>query len=141
MENPFPTGLQEYCTYFKVDFFDLQLRCIFCKSFVDSIDLAKFHVKCLRLVWRNNTAHACCTKCLLHSAKYECERHFQCVVKVADLHALINRDLPNVYMRCLYCLKLLDLQEKCDLIARRKPACLIRGYWRAPCRECIDKDF
>ena len=141
MENLFPTGLQEYCSYFKIDFFELRLRCIFCKTYVDLIDLAKFHIKNLRLVYRDNVPHACCSKCLFHSARYEAEQHFQCCVRVADLHLLLNTDLPNVYMRCYYCLKLLDLQEKIDLIARLKKACLIRGYWRAPCRNCIDRDY
>ena len=140
MENPFPTDLREYCTYCGVCLFDLCLQCIFCKCHVDIVDLAKFYKKKLRVVWKKNVAYVCCTKCLFASAKYEAEQHFQCAVKVCDLHGLLDRPLQDIHMRCYYCLGTLDLQEKVDLISRGKSACLIRGYWRGPCRDCINRD-
>ena len=140
MENPFPTDLREYCKYFAISLFDLSLQCIFCKCYVDIVDLARFYKKQLHVVWKKNVGYVCCTKCLFTSAKYEAERHFQCAVKVADLPGLLNRPLQEIYMRCYYCLAALDLQEKFDLISRDRYACLIRGYWRGPCRDCINKD-
>lgn len=136
-----PTDLKAYCRVFGLDFFELGLRCIFCNCIVGLVDLAKFYKKCLCLVWRNNVAYAGCTKCLCLSAKFEAEKHFQCSAKVESLPHLLNKPLAEICLRCYYCLGLLDLQEKFDLVARGKPACLVRGYWRGPCRECIDRDI
>lgn len=141
MAADLPTDLRAYCQRFGIDFFGLGLRCIFCKCVLDIVELAKFYKKGLCLVWRCNTAYAGCSKCLCLSARFEAEKHFQCSAKVEGLPHLLNRPLAEICLRCYYCLGLLDLQEKCDLVARGKPACLVRGYWRAPCRECIDRDF
>lgn len=141
MAEDLPTDLRSYCSTFGIEFFDVQLRCIFCKCFIDLVDLAKFYKKSLCLVWRDCVAYAGCSKCLCLSARHEAEKHFQCAAKVEDLHNLLNRPLCDICVRCYYCLGLLDLQEKCDLVARGKQACLIRGYWRAPCRNCIDRDI
>lgn len=136
-----PTDLKTYCRQFGLDLFDVSLRCIFCNCVLDLVELAKFHKKCLCLVWRHGVAYAGCSKCLCLSAKFEAEKHFQCSAKVDCLPYLLKTPLADICIRCYYCLGLLDLQEKCDLAAREKPACLIRGYWRGPCRLCIDRDI
>nr|AYA93418.1 MAG: E6 protein [Human papillomavirus] len=141
MAADFPTDLKCYCRTFGIDLFDLSLRCIFCKCYLDIVELARFYRKCLCLVWRANTAYAGCTKCLCLSARYEAEKYFQCAAKVDHLPYLLTRPLSEICLRCYYCLALLDAQEKFDLLARGKLACLVRGYWRAPCRECIDRDI
>lgn len=141
MENLQPTDLRTYCAIFGIDFFDLQLPCIFCKTLLTYSDLAKFYMKCLCLVWRHNAAFGCCTQCLLLSAKCENERHVQCVAKVVNLHNLSNKPLCEIKVRCCHCLALLDMQEKCDLVARCRDAYLIRGNWRAPCRKCINREI
>lgn len=141
MENLQPTDLRTYCALFGIDFFELQLPCIFCKYVLSFVDLAEFHMKCLCLVWRNNVPFGCCTRCLLLSAKCESERHVQCTAKVENLHNLSNKPLSDIKVRCCVCLTLLDLEEKCDLVARSKVAYLVRGNWRAPCRKCINREI
>ncbi|ACT76412.1 E6 protein [Human papillomavirus 116] len=141
MENPFPNDLRSYCNYFGICLFDLRLQCIFCKSILDIVDLAKFHKKELRLVWRCKVAYACCSKCLYASARYENENHFQCAVKASTLHDLLGTPLHQIYMRCNHCLSGLDLQEKFDLVARDCYVILVRGYWRGPCRDCINREY
>lgn len=141
METLRPTDLKSYCTIFGIDFFELHLQCIFCNCYLSLVDLADFYTKCLCLVWRIGKAHACCAKCLCLSAKCELERHVQCSAKVVNLHSLTNKPLCELKLRCCQCLALLDLQEKCDLVARGKDAYLVRGNWRAPCRKCIDREI
>lgn len=140
MEHQYPLDLESYCNYYNLSFFKLQLKCIFCKCILTPVDLALFFVKKLSIIWRSNESFACCNSCLHLSARYESERYFQCSCKVEILHELIEKPLHDVVMRCYYCLTLLDIGEKCDLVARNKEAVLIRGHWRAPCRECINKD-
>lgn len=141
MENPFPTCLRAYCQTFGISFFDLRLLCIFCKKYLTVVDLAQFYKKELCLVWRNHVAFGCCYKCICLSARYESDNHFVCAVKVQNLHDFLNCSLENIHIRCYYCLSVLTLSEKVDLITRGKSACLVRGYWRAPCSECINRDI
>lgn len=139
--STFPTNLAAYCSHFNIPFFDLKLKCIFCKNYVSLKELASFYEKELSLVWKNLICYACCERCLCLTAKYESENYFQCACKVQDLHALIERPLNEVLIRCYYCYDLLDLATKFDLIARDYKACLVRGHWRAPCRSCLRREF
>ena len=141
MEPLFPTKLNEYCSYFDISFFDLSLKCIFCKHYLNLVDLAYFYEKGLSLVWRNNICYACCDRCLKCSARYEANRHFQCTFNTATLHAVVEKPLEDIEIRCYYCLCILSLVEKCDLIARGRPTCLVRGYFRAPCKDCIRREI
>lgn len=141
MDNEFPTTLPAYCATFDISFFDLRLKCIFCKSYVTIVDLALFHEKCLQLLWKDKVCYCCCSRCLCLSAKYEVENFFQCSCKVDILHALLEKPLQDIVIRCYYCYQLLDLSSKFDLISRGKPACLVRGHWRAPCRNCLNREL
>ena len=141
MEQIFPTKLNDYCTYFEISFFDLSLKCIFCKHYLTLVDLAKFHEKNFCLVWRKNICYACCDKCVFCSARYEANKHFQCTFNTSTLHAVVQKPLQDIDIRCYYCLRVLSLVEKFDLIAQGKPTCLIRGYFRAPCTECLKKEL
>lgn len=137
----FPTCLRTYCNLFNISLFDLKLRCIFCRCYLSLGDLASFYEKKLSLIWKNNICFACCLRCLCLSARYEADHYFQCVCKVQSLHALLNRPLNDIVMRCYYCYNLLDLASKYDLISRDKLACLVRGHWRAPCRDCLNREI
>lgn len=141
MDQQFPTSLDVYCETFGISFFCLKLKCIFCGKWVSLTELAEFFEKHLSLVWKNNVCHACCLKCLCLSARYETEHYFQCACEVENLSALLNKSLDEIIIRCYFCLALLDLPTKCDLIARKKPACLVRGHWRAPCRQCLNREL
>lgn len=105
------------------------------------VDLAKFHEKGLCLVWRHNMCYACCDKCVYCSARYEASKHFQCTFNTENLHAFVDRPLQDIEIRCYYCLHVLTLVEKFALIAQGKPTCLIRGYFRAPCTDCLRKEL
>nr|AEX31150.1 E6 protein [Human papillomavirus] len=141
MASLYPLDLETYCNVFNISFFELQLKCVFCKCTLNIIDLARFVFKKLCLVWRDNVGYACCNKCLHLSARYESEKYTQCAVEAKNLHALIQTPLQEILLRCMYCLGCLDLQEKIDLISRGKHVLLIRGYWRGCCRECMDKEL
>nr|AYA93944.1 MAG: E6 protein [Human papillomavirus] len=141
MENLFPTCLKEYCEYFGICFFDLNLKCIFCRCTCELVDLALFFQKNLRLVWRTNVPFACCNRCLELCARYESERYSVCSVKAENLHALIHIPLQDVLLRCNYCLGLLTSSEKVDLTTRGRYCWLVRGHWRAICSKCSQKEL
>ena len=98
-------------------------------------------MKDLCLVWRQYICYGCCDRCVILSAKYEADKYFQCTFKTDTLHDIVGCPLQDIDIRCYYCLSPLTLVEKCDLIARNKPTCLIRGYYRAPCADCIKKEI
>nr|AYA94775.1 MAG: E6 protein [Human papillomavirus] len=139
-EELFPTRLDEYCRYFDISFFVLRLRCIFCNSFLDPQDLARFYMKQLNLIWKNKVAFGCCTLCLNLSAIYEKTKFFQCTVNSVNIEHLARKSLKDIPVRCLFCLKLLDLAEKFDIKVREDLYCLVRGHWRGVCRECKKKE-
>ena len=135
----FPVKLDDYCSYYNINLFDLSLPCIFCGTYCDLQDLASFFMKGLNLVWRNVRAHACCTKCILLSAKHEYEKHCICVVHASSLELLTQRGLKDIPVRCVRCYKLLDTAEKFDCAAADEQFSLVRSSWRGPCRSCIRK--
>nr|AYA94047.1 MAG: E6 protein [Human papillomavirus] len=141
MAQQLPLDLESYCNTFGVSFFQLHLKCVFCKCHIDIVDLARFVKKKLCLVWRDYVGYACCNKCLYLSAKYESEKYFQCATDAKYLHVLIEKPLEDVLLRCMHCLACLDNQEKVDLVSRDRKVCLIRGYWRGACRECIEREI
>lgn len=132
----FPTKLDTYCEYYGISFFDLQLRCVFCKHWISGVELAAFHTKYLSLIWKQNVCYACCTNCLQLSARYERERYYQCSVKSAFIVDLLHKPLCDIVIRCLHCLRRLDYIEKIEHLYNEEPFHLIRCYWRGYCRNC-----
>lgn len=136
MEPSQPTRLDEYCKLHCIDFFNLRLHCIFCKFICTLEDLAAFYQKNLSLVYRLGIPHACCSKCLRHSAEYERYKFFQCAVNYSVIDVIAGKSLNDLIVRCLYCLALLDYAEKYDCLSRGEQVVLVRGHWRSCCRNC-----
>lgn len=136
----FPKFLNDYCVYYKINFFDLRLPCIFCDIIVNPQELASFYMKKLSLIWKTGRVYACCTKCLALSARFEKDKYFQCLVSSAAIEHLTQKPLKDICVRCLYCLSLLDLAEKIDIKFKGLSYCLVRGHWRGLCRNCIYKE-
>lgn len=136
MEANLPRSLNEYCDYFKINFFDLRLRCIFCLFYTSLTDLADFHTKKLSIVYRNNLPFVCCIKCARHSARIDREKYTLCSVNCSILDAVVGKPLKEIIIRCCTCFALLDDAEKADACAREQAVLLIRGNWRTECRNC-----
>ena len=136
MEEPLPLKIEDYCNRYGISFFALQLRCIFCKHWIDTVQLAAFHAKRLTLLWRQNVCYACCAPCLRLSAKYECERYYQCSLKSTFIVDVLHKPLSEIVIRCLHCLCMLDLIEKVEHLITDDPFHLVRGHWRGTCRNC-----
>nr|UXX42009.1 MAG: E6 [Gammapapillomavirus sp.] len=134
-----PTNLLDYCKFFKVSFFDVTLKCIFCKFNLDLVELASFHHKRLSLVWRDAFCFACCTKCLKLSAWYESQNYYCCSVKSELISGLVGKPVEDIIVRCMFCMQLLDFMEKFDHVTRGEPFHLVRGSWRGSCRNCVQK--
>lgn len=132
-----PTRLDEFCKVHCIDFFNLRLPCIFCKFLCSLEDLAAFYQKNLSIVYRCGNPHACCTKCLKHTAKYERNRFFQCAVRFAFIDVVAGKPLDDLLVRCLYCFAVLDHAEKYDCLSRDEQVVLVRGHWRSCCRNCV----
>lgn len=135
----YPTSLDEYCTVFGISFFNLQLRCVFCKHWVSLQALADFFVKTLSLVWKNNICYACCSQCLRLIAKYESEHFTRCEVTGEVLQFIVKEPFSEIVIRCLQCYKKLDYAEKIDCCHAGIKFCLVRSHWRSLCRNCKPK--
>nr|AYA93771.1 MAG: E6 protein [Human papillomavirus] len=140
MEHMLPYNLEEYCRVFEISFFNVHMKCLFCKFDVSTLDLAGFYCKQLRLVWRDAQCFACCLKCLRVLAKHEFENYCICVCKGSTLEFLTKKGLAFVIVRCIDCLTLLDYAEKLECDRRGLPFCLVRTHWRNLCRNCMKKD-
>lgn len=136
--NP-PVRLDAYCKTFNVDFFDLQIPCIFCKHYLNLQELAAFHMKRLSLAWRDSICYACCTGCIRLSAKLEIEKYYRCSCSSDTLEFLLEVPLTEITVRCLDCYALLDTAEKFDCKARSEYLHLVRHVWRGYCRICAKK--
>lgn len=128
--------LRDYCMQYDISLFDCVLKCIFCKFRLTLTELAEYEEKTLFVTWRDDTPFACCRNCLRLSAKLERERYTTCNTRCGIIESVIGKPLSAVCVRCLCCYKLLDIAEKVDLKAGNKEAFLVRGSWRAPCRNC-----
>lgn len=141
METTGPTRLDEFCKVFGIDFFDLQLSCIFCKFVCNLEDLAAFHKKNLSIVYRYTVPFACCLKCLKHTALYERQRFSLCSVKPSVIDVLTGKSFFDLPIRCLFCLSLLDPIERKEACLRNDDVILVRGHWRCICRVCFSNQY
>lgn len=134
-----PLKLDEYCRQYGISFFDVQLRCVFCRHLVSTSELADFHCKHLSLIWKEKVCYAACCACLRLCARCEAERYYQCNVCSSLIEDIVRKPLCDIVIRCLYCLAKLDLLEKLEHKYLRKRFHLVRGYWRGDCRNCKQK--
>lgn len=139
MAEKCPARLDDFCTKYSVSIFSVSLPCIFCRFICDLQDIAAFHIKKLSIVWRGGKPYICCRKCANLSAKFEYEQYCVCIVKAISIECLLQKSLYDITVRCLCCYKLLDTAEKVDCCASDEYFALVRGSWRAPCRDCIRK--
>lgn len=136
MASSLPTNLVDLCSKFETSFFNLKLKCIFCKFDLRFLDLAGFHEKRLCVVWRDGEPFGCCAKCLRLTAAFERENYACCSVTGPGICTLLNKPLTEITIRCIHCFALLDLIEKCEHFYTAKQFFLVRGHWRGCCRNC-----
>nr|AYA94808.1 MAG: E6 protein [Human papillomavirus] len=136
METSLPSNLVDLCSKLQTTFFDLTLKCIFCRFKLSFLDLAGFHQKRLCVIWRENEPFGCCCKCLRLTAAFERENYSCCSVTGPGICSLLNKPLTDITVRCIYCFALLDVIEKFEHYYCEKKFFLVRGHWRGCCRNC-----
>lgn len=114
----------------------LSIPCLFCKRTLSHQDIIAFIVKCLRVVYRDNSFYAACSDCLRVSAAYELKQYCQCSATSDFVKLMCNGDPAKLNVRCLLCMKRLDCIEKLDAFESEVEFFLIRSIWRAKCRLC-----
>lgn len=128
--------LRDYCKQNNIDFFDLTLQCIFCKSYLSLTDCANFQEKVLSVIQRGDKSFAACISCLSLSARLEREKHTQCAVKCSILDCIVGKPLEALLMRCVSCYQVISAYEKQECVALNRDAFLVRGTWRTFCKTC-----
>lgn len=139
MEQQRPRRLDRYCKEFGISFFDVKLPCLFCKFFLELQELADFHQKTLSLIWKNGQCYAACKRCIRLSALHERENFCRCSVPPDSIESVTGLSLKDLVVRCYFCYRQLDYAEKIDCVASDTDFLLIRHYWRAVCRNCVQK--
>lgn len=135
-----PVKLDDFCVRYGISLFNVQLRCVFCRHWVNFVELADFHHKHLCLTWKENVCYAACCSCLRLCAKCETERFYQCNLASEFIEDILHKPLSDIVIRCLHCLKKLDLIEKLEHKILKSSFHLVRGYWRGECRNCKSKE-
>lgn len=139
MEVSRPLSLEDYCRQFDISIFDLHIQCIFCRFVLNIEHLASFANKTLSLIWRDNHPYACCISCARLSAKFECERYYQCSIRAVDIEGVLGKPLYALIIRCSECLRLLDIVEKYDGVCRNDYFHIVRSSIKGLCRFCVPK--
>lgn len=115
---------------------DILLPCNFCGKFLTFLELLEFDYKNLRLIWKDNLAFGCCTVCAFTTAIYELRTYHQETVTGIELEGRAQAPIGDIIVRCLFCLKQLDLLEKLDICARQQHFHRVRNHWKGLCRHC-----
>lgn len=126
----------DLCSVENVSLDCLCISCLFCNTTLCFQDKCAFAIKNLRVVFRDNTAFACCSGCLKSVAYYELCKYYRCSADGVNLDVLSGKCLTELVVRCLSCMKQLEYIEKLDHIARGEDFHLVRHHWRATCRLC-----
>ena len=115
---------------------DLLIPCKFCDRFLAYIELLQFDYKQLQLIWIDELVYACCSSCAHASAAFEYKNYLEGTVQGRQIEEVTQRSIGFITIRCIYCLKFLDLLEKLDNCARHQQFYKVRGNWKGLCRHC-----
>lgn len=131
-----PGRVVELSGYLQIPVGDLLLPCNFCGKFLTFAELLEFDYKNLRLIWKDALVFGCCTVCAFATAIYELRTFHQETVTGYEIEGRAQAPLASVVVRCLFCLKQLDLLEKLDICARHQEFHRVRSHWKGLCRHC-----
>lgn len=139
MAARFPTRLEEFCEYFEIPFFKLNLHCLFCNSSCSLEDLAAFATRDLSLVWKGYHCFATCKSCIFSAAAVEFHNFLRCSVDAAHIEGITGVPLSCILCRCRCCLKVLSNSEKIACVGRSERLHLVRVTWRGTCSDCVNR--
>ena len=131
-----PNSLSKVCGLYGCTLENLQIACLFCRSLLSHQDLLSFAVKHLKVVVRGNSFFAACNTCLRLSAAFEQKTYSQCVATTDFVKHQCNGNYYDLNVRCLICMKKLDVIEVLDSLENEEHFYLVRCIWRAYCRLC-----
>lgn len=132
-----PLTVQQLSDKLTVPVVDLLLPCRFCCRFLTYLELRQFDYKKLQLIWTDEDfVFACCSGCAFASAQFEFQQYYQVTLYGREIEQEEQRPVGQIYMRCQYCLKSLDLLEKLDICCSNQPFHKVRDHWKGRCRHC-----
>ncbi|ATQ38226.1 E6 [Gammapapillomavirus 7] len=131
-----PGSIYSLCDSYGCTLENLNICCLFCRSPLSYNDILSFSVKQLRVVIRDNTFFAACCTCLQLSAAYEQRTYCQCTATAEFVKFMCGGDYCNLNVRCIKCIKRLDLPEVLECLESELPFYLVRCIWRSECRLC-----
>ena len=124
-----PLTVQQLSDKLTVPVVDLLLPCNFCNRFLTYLELRQFDYKNLQLIWtEEDLAYA--------SAQFEFQQFYQVTVYGREIEQEEQRPVGQIFIRCQYCLKSLDLLEKLDICCSNQPFHKVRDHWKGRCRHC-----
>lgn len=131
-----PRTILQLTQHLNIPVEDLLVPCKFCKRFLTLIELLQFDYKNLQLIWHEDLVYGCCCSCAYASAAFEFKNHFEFQVVGKQIEEITQQSIGFINIRCVFCLKNLDLLEKLDNCARHQQFFKVRGNWKGLCRHC-----
>ena len=131
-----PRTVQVLSRHLEIPIEDLLVPCKFCERFLTYIELLQFDYKQLQLIWIEDLVYALCSSCAYASAAFEYKNYLEGTVKGREIEQVTQQSVGFITIRCIYCLKHLDLLEKLDNCARHQQFFKVRGNWKGLCRHC-----
>nr|WPK29452.1 MAG: E6 protein [Varecia rubra papillomavirus 1] len=115
---------------------NILLHCTFCGKRCTVEDLFDFQLKELQLVWKEYGPLGACRPCIREVALKEVREYGEVFLEADGVERLTGKDLRELLMRCMCCLKKLSYLEKLHFSTRDGVFILVRGMWKGRCMLC-----
>lgn len=131
-----PAKVCELAHHLNIPIWEVLLPCNFCTGFLTYQELLEFDYKDFNLLWKDGFVFGCCAACAFRSAYHEFTNYHQEIVVGIEIEGRAAANIAEIVVRCLICLKRLDLLEKLDICAQHREFHRVRNRWKGVCRHC-----
>nr|6SLM_A Chain A, Maltose/maltodextrin-binding periplasmic protein,Protein E6,Ubiquitin-protein ligase E3A [synthetic construct] len=131
-----PRKLHELSSALEIPYDELRLNCVYCKGQLTETEVLDFAFTDLTIVYRDDTPHGVCTKCLRFYSKVSEFRWYRYSVYGTTLEKLTNKGISDLLIRCITCQRPLSPEEKQRHLDKKKRFHNIGGRWTGRCIAC-----
>lgn len=131
-----PRKLHELSSALEIPYDELRLNCVYCKGQLTETEVLDFAFTDLTLVYRDDTPHGVCAKCLRFYSKVSEFRWYRYSVYGTTLEKLTNKGICDLLIRCITCQRPLCPEEKQRHLDKKRRFHNIGGRWTGRCIVC-----
>lgn len=119
-----------------VEITDYIIACYYCGKYLTPHEKILYHHAALLVVWKDGIPYACCQPCVKTGARVDFLVGFTRSVTVGRIGEVTSVPWPDVLVRCLHCLRILNHTEKADIEQRGRGIYVVKGGFRSLCALC-----